>query len=309
METKEALEATVYGNQPHTISSSFRSEENLLQKLQELTSEDLAVFNELGAIPIHNACADAFIIVLCLAGKGTCTLEGITYEVGPNDMVISHPKMFVADARASIDFKCEGLLLSPAFFESILFLGGNAWNALTSIMKQPVLHMTDKEMERSCFNIEIIRKKLSMPKLPHHEEAIKLLLHSMIYEFYDCLAPKLQAHPAAFGYTASEALFRRFTMLLSDETPHHHDVAFYADRLCVSRKYLSAVCKQQSGKTCADLIHDVTVSHIRQSLLSTDKTIKEIAMETGFQNLSFFGKFVKRELGMSPRAYRRVNSK
>jgi len=39
-------------------------------------------------------------------------------------------------------------------------------------------------------------------------------------------------------------------------------------------------------------------------LLSSDKTIKEIANDTGFDNLSFFGKYVKRELGVSPREYR-----
>ena len=39
-------------------------------------------------------------------------------------------------------------------------------------------------------------------------------------------------------------------------------------------------------------------------LLSSDKTVKQIAADAGFSNLSFFGKYVRRELGMSPRDFR-----
>lgn len=284
-------------------------EEEFRRKLQELTSEDLAVFNELGALPIKNVHAETYIIVLCLEGKGTCTLEGKSYEIGRHDLIIGHPNTFIEDAMVSLDFRCEGLVVSPAFFESIFFLGGNNWEAVMAVRKQPVFHLTDEEVERSIFNIGIIRRKLTDTQLPHHKEAIKLLLHSMIYEFYDCLSPKLNCDIKGYGYTASEVLFKRFAQLLADSSPYRHEVGYYADKLCVTRKYLSSICKQQSGKTASALINEMTVNHIRQMLRSTDKTIKEIAMETGFTNLSFFGKYVRRELGMSPRVYRQHEDK
>ncbi len=280
------------------IEAEFR------RKLQELTSEDLAVFDELGALPIKNVHAETYIIVLCLEGKGTCTMEGKHYEIGKHDLIIGHPNTFVEDAMVSIDFKCEGLVMSPAFFESIFFLGGNNWEAVMAVKKQPVFHLTEEEVERSLFNIGIIRHKLTDVQLPHHKEALKLLLHSMIYEFYDCLSPKLNLDIKSYGYTAAETLFKRFAQLLAESSPRRHEVGYYADKLCVTRKYLSSICKQQSGKTASDLINDMTVNNIKQMLRSTDKTIKEIANETGFDNLSFFGKYVKRELGMSPREYR-----
>lgn len=280
------------------------SEEEFRLKLQELTSKDLAVFNELGALPIRNVHTDTYIIVVCLQGKGTCRMEGKSYEVNRHDLIIGHPNAFVEGAMVSLDFRCEGLVMSPAFFESIFFLGGNNWEAVMAVKKQPVFHLTDDEVERSLFNFSIIRRKLADTSLPHHEESIKLLLHSLIYEFYDCLSPKLDLDIKGYGYTASETLFKRFAQLLADSSPCRHEVGYYADRLCVTRKYLSAVCKQQSGKTASELINEMTVNHIKLMLRSTDKTIKEIAMETGFQNLSFFGKYVRRELGLSPREYR-----
>ena len=106
------------------------------------------------------------------------------------------------------------------------------------------------------------------------------------------------------NYSAPELLFKRFVHLMADESPYRHEAGYYADKLCVSRKYLTSVCKRQSGKTPSDLINDVTVNYVRQMLRSSDKTIKQIAADTGFSNLSFFGKFVRRELGMSPKEYR-----
>ena len=61
---------------------------------------------------------------------------------------------------------------------------------------------------------------------------------------------------------------------------------------------------QQSGKPASELINDMTVNNIRRMLRSTDKTVKEISVEMGFSSLSFFGKYVRRELGVSPREYR-----
>ena len=88
------------------------------------------------------------------------------------------------------------------------------------------------------------------------------------------------------------------------ETPRHRDVGYYASRLCITPKYLSVVCRKMVGKPASDILNGMTVEYIKTQLRSTDKTVKEIAAEAGFDNLSFFGKYVRRELGMSPRDYR-----
>lgn len=280
------------------------TEADFRNKLEYLTSADLAVFDELGSVPVKDIHSDTYIVLICMNGKGTFKTDGAVHEVNVHDLVIGHPNLFVEDVMVSLDFKCFGLVMSPSYFESIFFLGGNSWDALLAVRQKPVMHLTDEEVERSVFNISIIRKKLSDTPLPHHEEAVKLLLHSMLYEFYDCLSAKLGLDSAAYKYSAAEALFKRFTKLLAEESPCRHEVSFYARKLCVTRKYLSFVCKRQSGKTASELVNDMTVNNIRRLLRSTDKTIKEISVEMGFSSLSFFGKYVRRELGMSPREYR-----
>ena len=67
------------------------------------------------------------------------------------------------------------------------------------------------------------------------------------------------------------------------------------------------MCRNLTGRTASEIITSNTVNRVRQQLLYSDRTIKEIAAYMGFDNLSFFGKFVKKHLGASPNNYRRDN--
>ena len=77
--------------------------------------------------------------------------------------------------------------------------------------------------------------------------------------------------------------------------------------MCVSPKYLTNVCRKHSDYTASELIALSVVSRIKYLLLYSDLSIKEVANEMGFDNLSFFGKYVKKHLGLSPNHYRKAN--
>ena len=274
-------------------------------KLEQLSEKDIATFDELGAVPVKQVQSDAHIIVVCLEGKGCLTVEGKNYDVRKNDVVFCHPHQFIENVMMSYDFKFRGLLMSPRYFQSIFYLPGKIWKAGLDIRKTPVIHLEEKDVEGFIVNYEMLEYKLSRIDLPHHKQSIKLLLQSLIYEMYDVLAPKLQlSEHIDYGYSSGEILFGRFANMLSAEMPLRHPVGYYADKLCITPKYLSSICKKQTGKTASDIIDEMTVNYIKQMLTSSEKSIKEIASDAGFDNLSFFGKYVKRELGMSPRDYR-----
>ena len=103
----------------------------------------------------------------------------------------------------------------------------------------------------------------------------------------------------------SNVLFKHFVEMLAENEGRVRSVAEYADMLYVTPKYLSSVVKQISGRTALDLIHETTTHAIVRQLKYTDKSIKEIATEMKFPSLSFFGKFVKSQLGVSPKRFRK----
>ena len=74
-------------------------------------------------------------------------------------------------------------------------------------------------------------------------------------------------------------------------------IGFYANQLYVTPKYLSAVCKEVSGQTASELITQYMVKDILYLLRNSQKSIKEIANELNFPNLSFFWKVRKTAFG------------
>lgn len=280
------------------------SEEKYLRRLQQLTEKDVAVFEELGDVPIKNVHAEAYIAILCIGGKASCKLEDKTLLVGKDDLLLAHPNQFIENALVSCDFKCRGLLMSPDYFDSIFILGGNLWEASLTIRERPLFHLDERQAHSFLADFTILKDKLDAVDLPHHDQIVKLMLQSMIYEFYDIIGPLLNHDVKDYGYSSAEAIFKRFASMVTAETPQRREVGYYADKLCITPKYLSAICKRQSGKTASEIINNLTTGYISQMLRSSDKSIKEIASETGFGNLSFFGKYVRRELGVSPREYR-----
>lgn len=104
-----------------------------------------------------------------------------------------------------------------------------------------------------------------------------------------------------------EMLFKQFLDLLSEHFTQERSVRFYASKLCITPKYLSSVVKQASGKTPTAWITEKVTDEIKYRLRHSQATVKEIAFELNFCNISFFGKYFKSQIGMSPLHYRMAN--
>lgn len=102
-----------------------------------------------------------------------------------------------------------------------------------------------------------------------------------------------------------DLLFRRFMELLAENGGMERSVSAYAEKLCITPKYLSSLSKKVSGRTALSWIHQFTIDAIIKRLRYSNMTIKEISDTMNFPNISFFGKFVKSQTGMSPSEYRR----
>ena len=112
------------------------------------------------------------------------------------------------------------------------------------------------------------------------------------------------AHHAANVANTGSGHFQRFLDLLHSNEVKRHTVEAYASELCISPKYLTVVCKRNSGKTANEWITEQVLEDIRYCLKQTDLNIKQICARLGFPNSSFFGKYVKDHFGMTPMQFR-----
>ena len=146
-------------------------------------------------------------------------------------------------------------------------------------------------------------------------DVVRLLFQALILEF-QMFVDRRRGETAESGSMPREKdssvrqstlVYRRFMALLAESNGRVRSVSVFANMLNITPKYLSKCVKDESGRSPLDLIHETTVGTIRQQLRYSNKTIKEICTELDFPNPSFFGKFVKEHLGMSPTAYRQQN--
>lgn len=102
----------------------------------------------------------------------------------------------------------------------------------------------------------------------------------------------------------SDYTFHEFTRLLQ-EYPHEREVQWYAEKLDITPKYLSEICKSRSGKSASEWIAEVTVSELKHYLRNTTMPIRDIAAVMEFPNASFFCQYTKKHTGMTPNQFRK----
>ncbi|MBR3858229.1 MAG: bifunctional hydroxymethylpyrimidine kinase/phosphomethylpyrimidine kinase [Bacteroidaceae bacterium] len=100
-------------------------------------------------------------------------------------------------------------------------------------------------------------------------------------------------------------IYNRFISLVAEHYRTAHDVAFYADRLCITTRYLSGVTDKVVGKSPKQIIADYIMSEAKTYLGTTRLTIQEIADRLGFSSQVLFCKFFKSQDNMSPSDYRK----
>ena len=139
---------------------------------------------------------------------------------------------------------------------------------------------------------------------PYHTEIIQALLRSAILGLCGAMKWMLSADNQLsivnYQLSTGKSHFQRFLDLLHSSEIKRHTVDAYASELCISPKYLTVVCKKNSGKTANEWITEHVLEDIRYYLKLTDLSIKQICDRLGFPNPSFFGKYVKDHFGMTP---------
>jgi AraC-like DNA-binding protein len=132
---------------------------------------------------------------------------------------------------------------------------------------------------------------------------VRLLSQAFFYGIND--VDQLRQGNAA-PQNKKDELFNSFYRLVLQHYKDSREVGFYADKLCVAPKYLSAVIKETTGKSAFEWITDYVLLEAKSLLKSTNMTIQQISDELNFANQSFFGKYFKRLTGMSPSEYKRM---
>lgn len=264
----------------------------------------LALIDDLHTLGQTNAVRVEFIIAaLCIKGRASLYINGEAYTMNEYDLLICHPNIILEKSMVSADVQFRCICMSPEYISQLAVISNNSWDILKYLEQNPILTLKPEEANMFRQYYDLLRSKLTGIPLRHQKEIVDSLIQAFLYEFHDAM--ERFGKFATPTYSSSERLFKEFLHLLVSSYPKPRMVAVYADKLHVTPKYLSAVCKEISGETASDIINQYVIKDVLYLLKKSEKSIKEIVNELDFPNMSFFGKYVKRYTGSSPKQYRK----
>lgn len=246
------------------------------------------------------------IHLICLSGEGRFLYNGKEVRIRRNDAsVISHPSL-VSRIESSEDLRVEFIAAPFKFLYSLLPANHYGVSGCISLFDDPVIPLSEDDAARLLADIRRIRERIEESEHLFYDELIGSLALTMIYDLFYFHA-KLHDGVSTTERTA-HIVRRLLSMLESGRCKHFREVAYYAEQLHVSPKYLSDTVKRNTGRSVSYLINRHTIPMITDYLNNSDMSLTQICEEMNFSSLSYFSRYVQRHLGMSPSDYRAAHS-
>ena len=246
---------------------------------------------------------DGIFVILCVDGYLTLSIDHREFVAHKNDIIIGVPEAVVGKAEASEGFRFKGIFLSLEYAFKMLPASVRSWNFKVFFDQNPIISLDDNAVNMFSLYYGLLKQRVSDKVNPYSFNIVDALMQAFVFEFrnvferFDSLSPR--------PVSSAENIFSDFLDMLSAAYPKSRSVAYYADRLNITAKYLSVVCKKVGGKNASKIIDAYVSKDIENLLKSSRKSVKEISNELAFPNTSFFGRYVKKNLGCTPNELRR----
>lgn len=247
---------------------------------------------------------DFFLFVNHTAGGAKFKIDMEEYEVTKGGNIIScTPGQIVALESFTPDFDADVMILSREFMESLLVYLKGTIPFRFGFNRQIVMSVDEQGMQMQKIFVKAVRHVLANVENPYR---LQLVQHVMMAIFYASDKPLEMSGKNDAMRTNADVLSKQFLEIVKDNFRRERQLKFYADALCITPRYLSRVVKECTGSSAADWIERYVVLEARALLKSTTMTIQQISDELNFPSQTFFGKYFKRRVGMSPKEYRRI---
>lgn len=274
----------------------------LPMNVDEMLRKDFWIFDNITAAMLPEFTEPvkltATISIFVRSGKFKFSNNLITYDFqGPAIVNIRNGETLQL-LEISSDFSASFIVMSKFFVEDI-FLHINDMQNLSAMARHPVAMIPADILPKFENLYESLRLVSSDSKNP---QLLKALQHSIIafyYRYaYRCYE-LLESSP-----DSAARLSDRFIKLVKDKFKTERFLEYYADELGVTPKHLSRTVKAQTGYSAASWIERFLILEAKILLKSTNLTVQQISDNLNFPTQSFFGKYFKKNVGVSPKFYR-----
>ena len=251
---------------------------------------------------------DGYIIIFCISGRIQLEVNLDAFQVGSNSLVLNVPGNIIRVSGVETDERNLHFIvvaMSKSFMSGVRFDFNRLFNESMALLDNPCITL-DRSERRLCREYLDLASVLLTSDIQNKKEAIGALISSISYVLGSIWTGKLTAAERKPHAPSAKAknVYDQFLRLVTDYHTSERNMKFYADRLCLTPKYLSKLVKTVSGRSAPDWIDAFVILEAKNLLKYSDLSIKQIVAKLNFPNQSVFYKFFKSHTGKTPSQYR-----
>ena len=245
-------------------------------------------------------------ILICRCGKALLNVNYKEWELYEGAVITVFPNDVVELKSVSSSLRFEMLKYTPSLLrEASLQLEQTVYSFLRE----------DRCRQDTPVVTNIINAMFALLKVYFDQSectCISQLVLCQLKAFFIGFHEYLQRNPQyrrddVKSYRVRE-LFNSFMMLLEKNYKQSRDVNYYADQMHISSKYLTNIVRQVTGHTPKSIIDQYIILQLKMQLKRTNMSVKEIAFEYHFTDVSFFCRYFKKHTGQTPQQVRDIRS-
>ncbi len=170
------------------------------------------------------------------------------------------------------------------------------------IVSQPLLHLDEQQQSRFVKVFGDMQEAMSELN-QSLRESLSLAYLRVLFTYLQSYLQNAQKQQNNVREPRKMLILRQFLLLVEQHFREQRMLGFYADKLCVSAKHLGEVIREASGKNATDWIQERVIIEAKVLLLDGHHNVQQVADMLNFPTQSFFGKYFKNAVGVSPSEY------
>ena len=240
--------------------------------------------------------------LLCLAGEASFVFNEHCYHIAKNGLVVIPAPNRVSNLAAHDDLQVEWFAADYKFLQNLLPSNNYSIGGSISLNQNPVINLTDEQSKHLQEDFHRLRDRMNDSHLQFYHELMGSLCLTMMYDIFETHAQReaTDLHTDRTTYIVKQLM----ALLATGISRTEREVNYYAERLNVSPKYLSATIKRVTGHSVTSYIDRHTIPILKDYLNDERLSLTQIAELMNFTTLSYFSRYCTKHLGQSPSEYR-----
>ena len=274
-------------------------------------SDELVVMENIGTVPSGVVCLQNHgVLFFITEGRAQLEYDGHVVQLQKNDLFLYMAHSTANNFMASSDFNCRQIWFSRSELWNIDIYNLISVADMSQLKLHPVAHLSDDDIKLCDTYFQLLCSRMKSSTSALTPDIVRSLLGTIMLELLSIMRRNSErAVEEVRQEDPNSSLHKKriidnFIKLVEESDGRIRRVDEFASQLNITPKYLSTILKEVMNRRPSTYIQLYTLKAIERRLRFTDMTMQEIANDLKFPNPSFFGKYCKEHLGMTPLEYR-----